>query len=84
MRFTMPAFRTQADADSAFGEGTALAASTLSASTFALSTAQARSAAFSLIHEVLLLVYAVYPPAASSTAPAATGHGEVAVSETAA
>jgi hypothetical protein len=75
MRFTMPAFRTQAGAGSAPRKGAAHATSTLSASTPPLSTLT-HSATFSSIHQVFLLVHTAHLPALASTAPAATGHGK--------
>ena len=74
MRFAMPAFRTQAGADSAPRKGTAHATSTLSGSTLSLSAAWTHSAAFSSVHRVFLLVNSAYSPAVASTATGATGH----------
>lgn len=74
MRFAMPAFRTQAGADSATRKGTAHATSTLSGLALPLSAAWPHSATFSSVHRVFLLVYSAHSPAAASTATGATGH----------
>jgi hypothetical protein len=86
MRFTMPAFWTQASADSATRKGTAHAASPLSALTspasaslalsasLTLSTALPHSAASSSVHQVFLLVHAAHCPAMASTTPTTARH----------
>jgi hypothetical protein len=75
MRFTMPAFRTQAGAQIARRKGIAHPTSTLSASALALSAAFPRSTASFSVHLVFLLVHAVHSPATALTATAAARHG---------
>jgi hypothetical protein len=86
MRFTMPAFRTQAGASGPPRKGTAHTASALSAPASPLSTACSHSTTSSSIHEIALLVYARDPSAtaAGAAAPTAAGHGELVAIETAA
>jgi hypothetical protein len=74
MRFAMPAFRTQAGADSAPRKGTAQATSTLSGLTLPLSAAWPHSGTFSSVHRVFLLVCSAHSAATASTAAGATGH----------
>jgi hypothetical protein len=68
VRFRLSAFRAQAGAESAPCKRTAYAASSLPASTLALSAAFSHSPASSSVHFVFLLAYAAHSPTTTATA----------------